>query len=308
MDPAFAARYSTPQKFCDMTSNQALVHAQAVRPDNNHLLETAVELVSTQESPNFEQDVVDLLTVLLAKEVYPHLTGNVHAQTSPSAAHDTQKTVDHARKLVSLFAEQAANRTRNRVCIKIPAAPESLLACRDLQSEGIQTLATCLFSLPQAVAASQAGCVYVAPYFNELRVHFEQGLWKEYVDPKTEHPMSAVILNYSTVASLLTPPSQVIALTSLTPNHITIGGPILDQLAALPALSLDSFAPPAAATAVVPHGDYLADNGALLRKAIASDREVTRKLVDALDIFGKKEMETRQLVGAFVCHRLADDK
>ncbi|KAJ7641934.1 hypothetical protein FB45DRAFT_901388 [Roridomyces roridus] len=293
MDPAFAARYSTPLKFCDMTSNQALVHAQA-------------DLVSkdSEESGDFEQDVVDLLTVLLAKEVYPHLTGNVHAQTSPSAAHDTQKTVDHARKLVSRFGEQGI--PKNRVCIKIPATPESLLACRELQNEGIQTLATCLFSLPQAVAASQAGCVYVAPYFNELRVHFEPGLWKEYADPKTEHPMSAVILSivhtFREIGSkTLVMPARfvsslfVIALTSLTPNHITIGGPILDALAALPALSLDSFAPPAAATAVFPH-------------AIASDREVTRKLVDALDIFGKKEMETRELVGAFVCRRLADDK
>lgn len=55
---------------------------------------------------------------------------------------------------------------RNRVCIKIPATPESMLACQYLHKIGIQTLATCLFSLPQALAASQAGCKYVAPYFN----------------------------------------------------------------------------------------------------------------------------------------------
>jgi transaldolase len=47
----------------------------------------------------------DRQTVLLAKAVYPHLTGNVHAQTSPSAAYDTEKTVEHARKLIALFSE-----------------------------------------------------------------------------------------------------------------------------------------------------------------------------------------------------------
>lgn len=55
---------------------------------------------------------------------------------------------------------------RERVSIKIPATPESVLACQTLEQAGIRTLATCLFSVPQAVAASQAGCLYVAPYFN----------------------------------------------------------------------------------------------------------------------------------------------
>lgn len=44
-------------------------------------------------------------TVLLAKQVYPYLTGNVHAQTSPPAAFDTQRTIVHARKLVALFEQ-----------------------------------------------------------------------------------------------------------------------------------------------------------------------------------------------------------
>jgi len=104
---------------------------------------------------------------------------------------------------------------RDRVCIKIPATPESILACKELEENGIRTLATCLFSIPQAMAASQAGCLYVAPYFNgrlkdltpqhsftgvwsnllELRVHFPEGAssYIEYKDPVGQHPMSPVI-------------------------------------------------------------------------------------------------------------------
>lgn len=44
-----------------------------------------------------------LQTVLLAKQVYPNLTGRVHAQASPSAAYDTEATIQHAKKLVALF-------------------------------------------------------------------------------------------------------------------------------------------------------------------------------------------------------------
>ncbi|KAJ6468667.1 hypothetical protein C8R47DRAFT_1151287 [Mycena vitilis] len=312
MDPDVAARHGAAQKFCDMTSNQAIVHGQAALPARNNLLKTAVEYVSKrarERGAEFEQDVVDVLTVLLAKEVYPHLTGNVHAQTSPSAAYDTQKTIKHARKLVGLFADHGI--PQNRVCIKIPATPESLLACRELQAGGIQTLATCLFSLPQAVAASQAGCTYVAPYFNELRVHFQPGLWVEYAAPKTEHPMSSVILSivhaFRKVGSktLIMPASivtakEVVALVSLAPDHLTLSGSVLDALAALPAVPPESFAPPSASAIAAFKSDYLANDGALFREALAGDAEVQRKLTDALAIFGEKELETRELVKAFV--------
>ncbi|KAJ6616411.1 aldolase [Mycena sp. CBHHK59/15] len=303
MDPDVAARYSTPNKFCDMTSNQAIVHGQAVRPERRELLEAAVDYVrkyTNSDGEAFEQDVVDVLTVLLAKQVYPHLTGNVHAQTSPSSAYDTQKTIEHAQKLVALFSAHGI--PQNRVCIKIPATPESLLACRTLQDGGVQTLATCLFSLPQAVAASQAGCVYVAPYFNELRVHFQPGLWKEYADTKTDHPMSPVIL---TIVRRLKSwvedagyARQVIALVSLSPNHLTLSGAVLDALAGLPSLAPEAFG---ARLYLPPRRiDYLANGGALLAEALAGDAEVQRKLADALAIFGEKEKETRQLVRDFV--------
>ena len=54
------------------------------------------------------------------------------------------------------------------MCIKIPATPESVVACKYLEQIGIRTLSTCLFSVPQALAAHQAGCLYIAPYFNGM--------------------------------------------------------------------------------------------------------------------------------------------
>lgn len=99
------------------------------------------------------------------------------------------------------------------MCIKIPATPESVLACQYLEKIGIRTLATCLFNLPQALAAAQAKCTYVAPYFNgasfefqqtcvlrvltasglELRVHFEPGIWMAYSNTAKEHPAAPII-------------------------------------------------------------------------------------------------------------------
>ena len=59
------------------------------------------------------------------------------------------------------------------MCLKIPSTWEGLQACRILEALGIRTLATTLFTLEQAALAGDAGCCYVAPYVNELQVHFE---------------------------------------------------------------------------------------------------------------------------------------
>ncbi|KAA1476575.1 aldolase [Dentipellis sp. KUC8613] len=321
MDPDVAARHTdkaSGQQFCDMTSNQAIVYGEATKPERSALLKAAVKAsnVNADVLVNAEQQVVDnaldLITVQLAKTVYPYLTGRVHAQTSPSAAFDTEKTIAHAKRLVSVF--EANGIPKSRVCIKIPATPESLIACQYLEKTGIRTLGTCLFSVAQAEAAAEAGCLYIAPYFNELRVHFEPSVWKEYKDTASEHPMAQVIRDIVRVykangtktlvmpASIVTA-AEVEALVSLHPNHLTLSGGVLDKLAALPAPAAsgpnDPEPPHASADGPPPSAEptsYLANDGAKLREALAADAESTRKLLDALKIFGEMEDKLREVV------------
>ncbi|KAH7921555.1 aldolase [Leucogyrophana mollusca] len=323
MDPSAAARHTNEStRFHDMTSNQAIVHGQVVLPANEHLLHTAHAFVKDKRIDVQQDDgalkVVDFLTVQLAKRVIPHLNGRVHAQTSPSTAYNTQKTVEHAQDLVALFEENGISRhaqSMDRVCIKIPATPESMVACQQLEAKGIRTLATCLFSVPQAVSASQAKCLYVAPYFNELAVHFTDGVWKSYDDPVHGHPMSSII--YAIVQTfkqlqsktLVMPASivntaEVIALARLRPNHLTLSAPVLDAMS-LPATALADEELASATINFVPSNealttDYLANGAAALRQALDNDAEATRKLKDALLIFGKKEDETKEFIRAYV--------
>ncbi|KAI0756986.1 hypothetical protein C8Q80DRAFT_70088 [Daedaleopsis nitida] len=332
MDPNVAARYTqSGVMFCDMTSNQAIVYNEAIRPDRVDLFKSAcAHIQSTEAQLDTDTQVahtVDLLTVFLAKSVYPYLTGRVHAQTSPSAAYDTEATIAHAKKLVSLF--EANGIPKFRVCIKIPATPESIIACKYLEQLGIRTLATCLFSVPQAMAAQQAGCLYVAPYFNELRVHFEPSIWKEYADTAKEHPTSHVISSivkiYKEIGSstLIMPASivtakEVLGLVSLKPDHLTLSGAVLEKLAAAPGSENVNDAPPEPHHASAPLGsnpadkpsvgdakvpdvkniNFLENNGAALREALSADAETTRKLADALKIFGEMEAKTKELVRA----------
>ncbi len=48
--------------------------------------------------------------VLLAKRVFPYLKGDVLVQISPPAAHNTEKTIAHAKKYVALFEEHGIPR------------------------------------------------------------------------------------------------------------------------------------------------------------------------------------------------------
>ncbi|KAI0961558.1 hypothetical protein AcV7_000630 [Taiwanofungus camphoratus] len=314
MDPSVAARHTTDTaRFCDMTSNQAIVHTEAARPERAHIFKAACQKAQSSGLGVEQQivDALDILTVLFAKEVYPHLTGRVHAQTSPSTAYDTERTVAHAKKLVALFEENGI--PKSRVCVKIPATPESIVACQRLEQQGIRTLATCLFSLPQAVAASQAGCLYVAPYFNELRVHSEPSLWKEYKDTAKEHPMGPVIASvveaFRNIGSktLVMPASivtsaEAVALASLHPDHLTLSGTVLDQLASAenkhndpgPQVSIRN------ATTIeessVYKTDFLANGANALEQALVADAEATRKLADALKIFDEMEQKTKDLI------------
>jgi transaldolase len=77
--------------------------------------------------------------------------------------------------IVNIFKMLAPEFDTKRVCIKIPATWEGLEACRALETKGIATLATTMFCMEQATLAADAQCTYIAPYVNELKVHFEAG-------------------------------------------------------------------------------------------------------------------------------------
>ncbi|TEU00507.1 MAG: bifunctional transaldolase/phosoglucose isomerase [Dehalococcoidia bacterium] len=91
----------------------------------------------------------------LFRPVYDSLDGAdgfVSLEVSPDLAHDTQATVEEARRL---FA--AVNRPN--VMIKVPGTPEGMPAIEQLISEGINVNVTLLFSLD---AHEQAANAYIA--------------------------------------------------------------------------------------------------------------------------------------------------
>jgi len=104
----------------------------------------------------------------------------MHIQVNPMYSYSTPDIIANAHRIHSLFLYlhfrfDLPAFPPNRICVKIPATWEGLQACKELEAKGIKTLATTLFSLEQAALASWYDCTYIAPYVNELKVHFEQG-------------------------------------------------------------------------------------------------------------------------------------
>ncbi|KAI1173107.1 hypothetical protein F4777DRAFT_463209 [Nemania sp. FL0916] len=186
MEPEYIK--NMPIKPHAMTSNQLWVNTELYRASNAELVQqTAKELKDRGWLAVYTR-----AAVLLCQKNIDNIRGRVLLQTLPSKAYDTQATVDHARLYDKEFAQAGIG--RDRYCIKIPATGPALNAARILSQEGIPTLGTAVFGLPQAIACSQAGCLYISPYYNENRAHNDLTLWPDVQDPAREHPNSPRIM------------------------------------------------------------------------------------------------------------------
>ena len=220
MDPTFIR--SLPFKPHDQTSNQLWQGIQLSHASNAELLkETAKELagkgwlavytrmVSLRDFVctirGFANMFHDLQGAIMCKEVLGLIQGRVLVQTSPSQAYSVENTVAHALLCDEEFKQQGI--TRDHYCIKIPATGPGLLAMHRLVQEGIPILGTAVFSLEQAIACSQAGCLSISPYYNRTGISNNEvasvlttltdiasfkdpSLWPDVEDPAIQHPFS----------------------------------------------------------------------------------------------------------------------
>ncbi|RYP34182.1 hypothetical protein DL767_004409 [Monosporascus sp. MG133] len=233
--------------FVDCTSNQAIAYHELIRVDGEgkqvhaQLIQDAIAFAAAKKQVYPEVDVaelaVEVMMVKLALRIVPHLTGYSHVQTNPKYSYSKQKTIENAQRIVAIFKELDPTYNTKRVCIKIPATWEGMQACRELEGQGIATLATTMFCMEQAALASHVGCTYIAPYINELRVHFDAG----YVDENKAFDFCGSAQRYyekigsrtRVLPASLTSVQEVMRLAGA--HHITVAPPLLTKLAETPA-------------------------------------------------------------------------
>ncbi|KAL2833495.1 hypothetical protein BJY01DRAFT_225188 [Aspergillus pseudoustus] len=222
--------------FQDCTSNQAIAFGELSKPEHANLIRTSVTDAEAL-SPRFSgvdtfELAVEIAMVKLALKIAPHIRGYVHIQTNPYESYSTEKTVANAFRVVEIFKHLDPAFDTTRICIKIPSTWEGLMACRILELAGVRTLATTLFTFVQAVLAAEVGCTYIAPYVNQLKVHFESG----FVDPQKLLPLCVSLQKYyeaigartQVLPASLTSTDEIYALAGV--HHITIAPGLLQQL------------------------------------------------------------------------------
>ncbi|KAK7424013.1 hypothetical protein QQZ08_008837 [Neonectria magnoliae] len=230
--------------FVDCTSNQAIAFFELTRPvtgqtllHHEALVKEAVSdargaLKAHQGNATFEEFVVEILMAKLQLKTVPNVTGYVHIQTNPKLSYSAAATVVNAERVIQIFKALAPDFDSKRVCIKIPATWEGIQACRILEDKGISTLATTMFCMEQAALAADAKCTYIAPYVNELKVHFEQGSVDEHKAfdfcRESQAYYTANSFRTQLIAASLTSVDEVMQLAGI--HHVTISPPLLRAL------------------------------------------------------------------------------
>ncbi|KAA8569274.1 hypothetical protein EYC84_000935 [Monilinia fructicola] len=226
--------------FTDCTSNQAIAYFELQKPENKRLLaesaETTKKLLGEYKNVSYQELAVEVAMVKLQLAIASVVTGFVHVQTNPYHSYDAKKMVEDAGRIISIFSHLDPGFDIKRICLKIPSTWEGIEACKTLEANGVTTLATTLFTIEQAALAGEVGCTYVAPYVNELKVHFEAG----FIDTNKAHGLCLEIQQYyrknnkktKVLPASLTNIDEIMILAGV--NHITIAPALLRELAATP--------------------------------------------------------------------------
>ncbi|KAI0126299.1 transaldolase [Xylariales sp. AK1849] len=300
--------------FVDCTSNQAIAYHELIRVGgdgrriHSQLIKDATEYAQSRHRRFPGADVtevaVECMMVKLALRIVPYLKGYSHIQTNPKYSYNKEKTIENGRRIVEIFKDLDPSYDTKRICIKIPSTWEGLQACRVLEAQGIATLATTMFCMEQAGLAAHVGCTYIAPYINELRVHFDAG----YVDEFKAFDFCGSAQTYyrmigsktQVLPASLTSIQEVMMLAGV--HHITVSPPLLIRLAETPANPWEGDM-----GSVFKHrderqlGDYesILDDEAAWRLAFTRSQEGKSEVknIQAINIFCEKQDGLEGLAG-----------
>jgi len=146
----------------DATTNPSLILKAVQKPEYAPLLQSTVQRWRGRPM----DEVIDRLLVRFGGEILSTIPGRVSTEVDARLSFDTSATVSRAERIIELY--QAEGIHIDRVLIKIAATWEGIEAARKLESKGIHTNLTLLFSFVQAVACGQAKVQLISPFVGRI--------------------------------------------------------------------------------------------------------------------------------------------
>ncbi len=146
----------------DATTNPSLILKAVQKPEYAPLLAQCVARGGGQHI----DELMDRLIVRFGCEILALIPGRVSTEVDARLSFDTDASVARAERLIELY--QAEGVDTARVLIKVAATWEGIEAARLLESRGIRTNLTLLFSFAQAVACGQAKVQLISPFVGRI--------------------------------------------------------------------------------------------------------------------------------------------
>ena len=148
----------------DATTNPSLILKASQMPGYARLVEEAIVWGRRQGAG--VGDVTDRVAVNFGTEITKIVPGRVSTEVDADLSFDTEATVAKAKKLIALYEERGVS--RDRILIKVASTWEGMEAVRRIQADGIECNMTLIFSLAQAIAASDSKAFLVSPFVGRI--------------------------------------------------------------------------------------------------------------------------------------------
>jgi transaldolase len=283
----------------DATTNPSLILKAVQKPEYAPLLQSTVQ--RWKDRPMDE--VIDRLLVRFGGEILSTIPGRVSTEVDARLSFDTSATVSRAERIIELY--QAEGIHIDRVLIKIAATWEGIEAARKLESKGIHTNLTLLFSFVQAVACGQAKVQLISPFVGRIYDWYKKqagASWDEAAMAGANDPgvqsVRRIFNHYKRfgVATEVMGASfrnvgQIIALAGC--DLLTIAPELLAQLAQSDAPVARALDAEAARSMDLPAVQY---DEAGFRYALNEDAMATEKLAEGIRAFAVDTVKLEQII------------
>ncbi|MHA7599458.1 transaldolase [Alicycliphilus sp. T452] len=285
----------------DATTNPSLILKAVQKPEYAPLLKDCV----ARWHGRGVDEAMDRLIVRFGCEILSIIPGRVSTEVDARLSFDTAATVARAERIVELY--QAEGVHIDRVLIKIASTWEGIQAARQLESRGIHTNLTLLFSFAQAVACGQARVQLISPfvgriydwYKKQAGSHWDEAAMAGANDPGVQS-VRAIYNHYKhfgiateVMGASFRNTGQIVALAGC--DLLTIAPELLAQLAACDAPLARVLDPEAARHVQMAPVQY-DEQG--FRYALNADAMATEKLAEGIRAFAADAARLEQLMQA----------
>ena len=278
----------------DATTNPSLILKAVQKPAYQPLL---ADILRDHQGKSTDE-MIDHLLVAFGLKILALIPGRVSTETDARLSFDTEGTVAKGRQLIALY--EAAGIPRERVLIKIASTWEGIRAAEVLEKEGIHCNMTLLFSLPQAVAAADAGAKLISPFVGRIYDWYKKSTGENYTsnnDPGVQSVANIYAyykkFGYATeiMGASFRNTGQILALTGC--DLLTISPELLQQLAENEASVERQLSPEKAVRADI---GRLSFDEKTFRFALNEDAMATEKLAEGIRLFCVDAIKLENLI------------